>query len=591
MTDLSDQAATALLLTEAEVRRFEAERPAAGAVMTLSPKARAALGEAWRARRVEEPLSDRAHARIMARAHRATGQFMAAIDGAAILRPGTRHALWYRFLLQAYLIARVWETLRGPGPWLLPAEGGWEAVAERESAHRRFVDHLIPPPVADRPPPLAWLYRLLRHQVLRLLRRRGPWLLSRNPGLVFGLDGHLDAEERPLRRLMVTPLSRGPREYQNLLRSLRDGLSRRQVIKVTLIPGDEGGSREVIEAALEGVEEPVVARGLTPRLRAILLDEGMSCEALFTDALDVIEAARPKVYVTRQDSGRFAIVAEAAGAAGVPRYAVNYNTFPLNDSPIAEKVLHALFHVRMPEALSDTYVMWSPHIAATARQVYGAEAARRMQPMRLPPCPMPSPAPKSLNGGGPRRVLYASNFTEYCYFVPWIMETSNEFLDDILTVVERIGDLPDLDLTVRSKPKGECPPDVLRAFIAESGRLHVTGTERPYEQAVAEADLLISFSSTTIEEAILQRTPVLLWGPVRRYRHLPGRTTPPTANSRAAVYAVEEPEDIRPMVEAILEAHAGLPLSDLEIAEHVWPEETPGVGHVARMIAEGARLS
>ena len=269
----------------------------------------------------------------------------------------------------------------------------------------------------------------------------------------------------------------------------------------------------------------------------------------------------------------------------MPRFAINYNSFPVSESRIADTVLRELFHVRMPQGLSDTFVMWSPHIAATGRRVYDAAGAARMQPMRLAPTGGRRPNSEDRL----RRVLCASNYMEYYYFVPWTMETSNEYLDNILTLVETLNPMNDIDLTVRTKSKGECSSETLRHFIRETDRLHVTGTERPYAEAVSEADLLISFSSTTIEQAILRRTPVLLWGSLRRYRHLPGRVTPPTANSRAAVYAVSDAADLSPMITAILDAHAGHPLTDQEIADHVWPEGTPGVPDIARMIVAGAQ--
>ena len=95
--------------------------------------------------------------------------------------------------------------------------------------------------------------------------------------------------------------------------------------------------------------------------------------------------------------------------------------------------------------------------------------------------------------------------------------------------------------------------------------------------------------ATTIEEALLARTPVLLWGPTERYRQLPARLDPPTADDRAAVYGVRSRDALGPMVQAILEAHAGRPLTDNEIADHVWPEGTPTLQDLAETIAAGGQ--
>ena len=49
----------------------------------------------------------------------------------------------------------------------------------------------------------------------------------------------------------------------------------------------------------------------------------------------------------------------------------------------------------------------------------------------------------------------------------------------------------------------------------------VIETTRRFDEVLAETDLLISFSSTTIEEALVNEVPVLLYGGKGRYAHIP----------------------------------------------------------------------
>ena len=572
--------ATAILLTAEEARRFERERPAAARIIALSPVARAALSEDSRRLVIDEPLSDYAHARVLARAHRAFRRFNDSLTASRRLRAGTLHGLRFTFLLHAYLVSRIWATLRGGGPWLIPAAQGWLESGDREEVLARLADHLGPERGYSRRPPLPFLFALLRRAVTAILRRRGPWVLSRNQDLIFGLHDRILERDPAWRILVFRIMGQGLWEYRNLLQTLRDGLSKKRAVRLAVLGDEDEGAHAVLNAAMEAIGDPVLAAGLTEAMRAHLRHQAGNAEGLFEDGKRAIGALRPRGYVTRQDSGQFAAIADAAGACGVPRFAVNYNSLPVSDSAIAREVLEELFRVRMPQGLSDHHAMWSPHIAAMARRVYDPEIAERIRPLRI--------APVAVNGvgaaGRPRRVLYAGNYSEYAYFVPWVMETSNELLGSIESAVEAVLGLENVELTIRNKPKRELAPDTLRAFFTESDRLRITGTERPFEQAMAENDLLISFSSTTIEEAILRRTPVLLWGPTKRYLHLPARTTPPSANSRSAVYAVAEASELRPMIGAILDAHAGQPLTDEEIADHVWPESTPGVAALADVI-------
>ena len=85
---------------------------------------------------------------------------------------------------------------------------------------------------------------------------------------------------------------------------------------------------------------------------------------------------------------------------------------------------------------------------------------------------------------------------------------------------------------------------------------------------LAKANLLVSYASTTIEEALYAHRPVLLWGGSQRYKHLPARRENPTEHSRSAVYAPKSEEDLLPMLTTILECHAVKPLTDDELKGH-----------------------
>jgi CDP-glycerol glycerophosphotransferase (TagB/SpsB family) len=111
--------------------------------------------------------------------------------------------------------------------------------------------------------------------------------------------------------------------------------------------------------------------------------------------------------------------------------------------------------------------------------------------------------------------------------------------------------------------------------------------ETSFAEDLAAADLLVTFSSTTLFDAIHARKPVLLWGGTDRYRRMPARTVLPTPSDRSAIYAVGRAADLGPMIAAILDAHAGRQLTDDEIRDYVWPEGTPTMTDLAEAIAAG----
>ena len=95
----------------------------------------------------------------------------------------------------------------------------------------------------------------------------------------------------------------------------------------------------------------------------------------------------------------------------------------------------------------------------------------------------------------------------------------------------------------------------------------------------------MSYSSTTIEEALNARCPVLLWGGSMRYHHLTPSMFHPTIEERHAVYAPRDINDLGSMISAILDVHKGRPLTNDEIKDYVWPEDTPGIDDFVDYIA------
>ena len=88
------------------------------------------------------------------------------------------------------------------------------------------------------------------------------------------------------------------------------------------------------------------------------------------------------------------------------------------------------------------------------------------------------------------------------------------------------------------------------------------------------ADLLVSFSSTTIEEALQNAVPVLLYGGQGRYQHVPAvEVLPGQPCPRSPVYAVRQPKHLAQALPKILEATGTAPLPDELFGGYRYPKE------------------
>jgi hypothetical protein len=133
-----------------------------------------------------------------------------------------------------------------------------------------------------------------------------------------------------------------------------------------------------------------------------------------------------------------------------------------------------------------------------------------------------------------------------------VYETSDEYIQSIRDMIEAVKDMPETVLIVKFRPSPEISLEDLKSLIDFSGRV-VLSVEEPFSDLLGMADLLVSFSSTTIEEALQNEIPVLLYGGNGRYRHIPAyEVSVGGAVKAAAVYHAEDPGSLRYAIDNIV---------------------------------------
>ncbi|MFA5316765.1 MAG: hypothetical protein WC369_05020 [Dehalococcoidales bacterium] len=135
---------------------------------------------------------------------------------------------------------------------------------------------------------------------------------------------------------------------------------------------------------------------------------------------------------------------------------------------------------------------------------------------------------------------------------PYVYETPDEYIRGICELAGAVENIPGAELIVRFRPSTDIGAADIRRLVPFSGKVR-PGMEGPFSEALGAADLLVSFSSTTIEEALQNRIPVLLYGGNGRYKHIEAAEVgghSPAA--RSAVYHVSRAEDLEHAVSAIL---------------------------------------
>lgn len=134
-------------------------------------------------------------------------------------------------------------------------------------------------------------------------------------------------------------------------------------------------------------------------------------------------------------------------------------------------------------------------------------------------------------------------------------ETEDEYLQDMKDLVLAINQMENTFLLLKLHPSSEFSDPDMRAFLPPCERLLVLNRE-PFDQVLSAASLLVSYGSTTIEEALLNRIPVVQYDRWARYCHIEAfncDANEPENWETDAIYYVTRPERLVRVLEHALD--------------------------------------
>lgn len=135
----------------------------------------------------------------------------------------------------------------------------------------------------------------------------------------------------------------------------------------------------------------------------------------------------------------------------------------------------------------------------------------------------------------------------------YIYETSDEYLQSLIDLADTIEKMPNTVLIIRFRPSPEISLDAVKR-IAPFSKKVILNADGRFIDILGMADLLVSFSSTTIEEALQNRIPVLQYGGAGRYEHVPAYEIEPGVDlPRKPVYHIKKTGDLGCAMRKILD--------------------------------------
>lgn len=156
------------------------------------------------------------------------------------------------------------------------------------------------------------------------------------------------------------------------------------------------------------------------------------------------------------------------------------------------------------------------------------------------------------NFGGVKVVLHASTPKPNKGLRFCVYETPDEYISALRGLAEAVEKISNTILIIKFRPSFEIGIDDIKTSVPFSDKV-ILSVEESFTRVLGMTDLLVSFSSTTIEEALQNRIPVLLYGGAGRYQHIPAYGIKPNEGpvERSAVYHVEKAQDLEYAIPSI----------------------------------------
>ena len=566
-----------MVYSEKDAIRFLSEQPQVDQIYPLTPDAHATLlGIELPILKPLDYFTDYGHRKVIALVRSVERQLHPLLSDEENLSDASKETFRGLFHVLACSAICIWYTIKDTGPWLVNASNKWHNSKGLAETHKLILKKVFETegPIIkldkEKSRQFSYLSTILTNILLRLIEGKKCLLTT---GSVYGLRelktkiNELDSDYHFV-NISGSNKWRIIWSFYELLTMKREGgttiyidsYSRKYIDKVST----------VIYQLLDKVEDPIVLN-VKELIIPQLIDNVAYTESLSDGVKNVFDRLRPKALIAhymRWHEG--AVLGETARKGNIPSILISHGSHPEPMDTVSWYEFREEAQGLLVSPLATETVTQSPNAENAALDFMPNLRRSKFQPIMWG---YKKNNHLSIRERKTRKILHAGTYKSSC-IRPWIYETSNEFINGLRHLVQAVKELDDAYLIIRIRPNRECSIRSLRKLLPESDNYEIK-TSGSFLDDLMDADLLISFSSTTIEETLNARKPVGLFGGSNRYRYLPGSSTLPTQNKRSAVYHLSE-DNLKTMLNSILDVHASKPLTDKELDGYVWPDNIPG---------------
>ena len=294
-------------------------------------------------------------------------------------------------------------------------------------------------------------------------------------------------------------------------------------------------------------------------------------------ALDeVLDLVKPRMVVTPFGRRSLHALGELSRRKGIPGLLISHGSFTPMKTELEEMgwrfhshgLLHGTYsHSALQTPLAEAFAQQTPaktKFVKTGPLIWGMTMERRSAPGLK----------EKLAGAhaGSRIVVHAGTPKSSRAMHFHVYETPDEYIAALRDLVLAVESATDVFLIIKYRPT-QISEEELRSMLPKSDRFCIS-VEESFLDVLGISDMLVSFSSTTIEEAFQNRVPVLLYGGGGRYQHVEApEVAPGIPVEPGPVYSVRHSENLAEGLTRILDTNGKAPLPAELFRKYVYRKE------------------
>jgi hypothetical protein len=331
---------------------------------------------------------------------------------------------------------------------------------------------------------------------------------------------------------------------------------------------------------IKTIDDEVITRGINA-WEFFLLNEIKNAVALRSDISTLLKNCKPRVilfnYLSLSCTG---VLAEEAIKYNIPRYLITHGTHSVTNSSVSKYEQKNLGRGLIFSPLATTTIAQSPSANRFLDKYHPKVNKLNSQPIMwgykkssVPP------------NDGIFRILYTGTYHNFRH---WIWETPDEYIYGLYNFVKSTANIDNIKIIIRFRERSGSGINLntVKTFLKGYNHFQIN-TTGSFINDLSLSNLLVSYVSTTIEESLIAKRPVLLYGYSNRYSHLVASSKLPTSDKRSSVYKLNNKTQLIPMVSAIIKHHKNSLLSYKELHNYIWmSNEAMSIERLYRNIIE-----